>query len=289
VTFECRLSGDLTGEFRACAGPQSYSDLADGQYSFEVYARDAVGNVSEVATRTFTVDTVAPQLQFSAPTPAQGTETGSSPKFAWSASEAASFSCRLDGEPFGACTSPVALSGLAAGGHTFHLRAMDAAGNIGTASRTFQVVAPKPPVTPPAPPVAGPVPAPKTPSVAVINERTGRELTIRIAGIHRRIDLAELRRAGLRVTVVPAEGTRLIRFRIFRAGARAAGSRRPLITLYRRVNGSAKRTITLKVPRRVARRLRAGRYVLEVTPGADKRRLGKPSRRTFAIRERPAR
>jgi Bacterial Ig-like domain len=299
VTFGCRLNG---GRFRACAGPQSYSELADGRYSFEVHARDAAGNVSAVARRTFTVDTVAPQVLFSGPTPSPGTATGSSPTFAWSASEAAGFSCRLDGQPFGPCTSPLALSGLAAGGHTFDLRAVDAAGNVVTASRSFQVVVPQPPVTPPAPPVASgppvtqpaprvaaPAPAPEDPSVPVIQEGTGRALTVRIAGIDRRVDGAELQQAGLRVTVVPAEGTRLIRFRIFRAGARAAGSRRPLITLYRRVNGSAKRTITLKVPRRVARRVRAGRYVLEVTPGADKRRLGKPSRRTFAIRERPAR
>jgi Bacterial Ig-like domain len=303
VTFGCRLTGE---RFRACSGPQSYSDLADGEYSFEVHAKDAAGNVSAVARRTFTVDTVAPQVLFNGPTPAQGTPTGSSPTFAWSASEAGSFSCSLDGEPFGPCTSPLALSGVAAGGHRFDLRAMDEAGNVVTATRSFQVVVPPPPVTPPAPPVASdppvtppapraaaPAPAPAQPSGPVIEEGTGRELTVRIAGIDRRVDRAELQQAGVSVTVVPTEGTRLIRFRIFAAGsgreARAAGSRRPLITFYRRVSGSAKRTINVKVPRRVARRLRGGRYVMEVTAGANKRRLGKPSRSTFVIRERSAR
>jgi Bacterial Ig-like domain len=294
VSFGCRLTGE---QFRACSGPQSYSELADGEYSFEVHARDAAGNVSAVAKRTFTVDTVAPQVLFSGPTPAEGTATGSSPTFAWSAGDAVSFSCSLDGQPFGPCASPLTLSGLAAGGHTFDLRATDAAGNGITASRTFRVVAPQPqapapapgPATPPAPRVAAPAPAPEQSSGPVIEEGTGRELTVRIAGIDRRVDLAELQQAGVSATVVPAEGTRLIRFRIFRAGARAAGSRRPLITLYRRVNGSAKRTIALKVPRRVARRLRGGRYMLEVTPGTHKRRLGKPSRSTFVIRQRPAR
>jgi hypothetical protein len=301
-----QVSGDGTLEcaLRAAGQPAVWGDcpadgvftpdrpLSDGSYVFSVRAHEG-GPHGIAISRRFTVDTTPPAVLFSGPTPAQGTETGSSPTFAWSASEAASFSCRLDGEPLESCTSPVAVPGLAAGGHTFDLRVVDAAGNVGTASRKFQVVAPKPPVTPPArpappkppaPPVAAPAPAPKAPSVPVINEGTGRGLTIRIAGIHRRIDLAELKRAGLRVTVVPAERTRLVRFRIIRAGARAAGSRRPLITLYRRVNASAKRTIRLKVPPRVARRLRAGRYVLEVTPGADKQRLGKPSRRTFVIR-----
>jgi Bacterial Ig-like domain len=292
VSFGCRLTGE---QFRACAGPQSYSDLADGRYSFEVHARDAAGNMSAVARRVFTVDTVAPLVLFSAPTPGQGTETDSSPTLAWSAGGAVSSVCRLDGAAFAPCTSPVALSGLAAGSHTFDVRVSDAAGNLATESRSFHVVVPQAPVTPAAPQVAAP--APEEPSVRVVEQGPGRAPTIRIAEIDRRVNLADLRQEGVTVTVIPAEGTRLVRVRIFRAGggrgtgrgARAAAARRPLMTLYRRVSGTAKRTITVRPPRRVARRLTAGRYVLELTPAAHKRRLGKPSRRTLVVRGRPAR
>jgi hypothetical protein len=245
--------------------------------------------MSTVARRTFTVDTVAPQVLFTAPTPAQGAATGSSLTLAWGATEAVGFSCRFDGQPFAPCASPLAMSGFAPGGHSFDLRAVDAAGNVATASRLFEVLGP--PVTPPERGVADP----DDPGVRSVEQSTGRDLTIRIAGVDRRVNLAELRQEGVTITVIPAQGTQLVRFRIFRAAgsrtraAGAAAARRPLITLYRRISGNAKRKITLKPPRRLARRLTHGRYVLEVTPGAHKRHLGKPSRSTFVVHGRPAR
>jgi hypothetical protein len=53
----------------------------------------------------------------------------------------ARFECRMDGAPFGPCTSPAAYTGLVGGQHAFQVRAIDTAGAIDpTASeRTFTV------------------------------------------------------------------------------------------------------------------------------------------------------
>lgn len=59
-----------------------------------------------------------------------GTVTSTSASFSFAASEPASFACSLDGAAFVACSAPAAYSGLAAGSHSFQVRATDAAGNV---------------------------------------------------------------------------------------------------------------------------------------------------------------
>jgi Bacterial Ig domain/Chitobiase/beta-hexosaminidase C-terminal domain/CARDB len=52
----------------------------------------------------------------------------------------ASFACQLDGGGFHPCSSPQSYDGLAEGSHTFTVRAVDAAGNLGpAATRTWLV------------------------------------------------------------------------------------------------------------------------------------------------------
>jgi plastocyanin len=141
-TFECRLD---SAAYAPCTSPQSHTGLAQGEHTFSVRARDAAGNVDpSPATRTFTVDTVAPDTTIdSGPT---GTIGATSPQFTFSSEAGATFECRLDGPggatgTFGACTSPRTVGPLADGTYTFHVRARDAAGNTDTtpATRTFTV------------------------------------------------------------------------------------------------------------------------------------------------------
>ncbi len=108
ASFECRLDGPgaATGTFASCSNPKSYSDLADGNYTFRVRAIDANSNTDQTpATRSFTVDTTAPKTTIdSGPT---GTTSDTTPTFTFSSDESGStFQCRIDNAPFGACSGP---------------------------------------------------------------------------------------------------------------------------------------------------------------------------------------
>ena len=136
----------------------------DGGYTVHLLARDARGHAIRAAhpfTATFTVLTATPP----APTlgqypPAQTQATSAA--FAFSDGAAAvTFQCQLDGGAAATCASPVSYSGLAVGSHTFAVRAVDAAGNLSSASSYSWSVtaaassATTPPVsaaTPPPPP-----------------------------------------------------------------------------------------------------------------------------------------
>ena len=70
--------GATAGTCAACTSPRILGSLADGAYTFKVRATDAAGNVDATpATRTFTVDTAAPDTTIdSGPT---GTTTNATP------------------------------------------------------------------------------------------------------------------------------------------------------------------------------------------------------------------
>jgi hypothetical protein len=128
--------------------------LTDGAHHFTARATDAAGNQSAVSdARTFVVDTGAPDAPaLSGPS---GPINTAAPQFTFSTSEqGASFECALDSADFAACTSPLALSGISEGAHTFKVRAIDAAHNTGPVASTDFTVD----LTPPAEPtvVSGP-------------------------------------------------------------------------------------------------------------------------------------
>ncbi len=105
------------------------SGVPDGSRAFTATASDAAGNTSGAsAPRTVKVDTAAPETLVAAGP--SGTTPQTSAAFAFAGyPDAVSFECALDGAPFAACSSPVALSSLASGPHSFAVRATDAAGN----------------------------------------------------------------------------------------------------------------------------------------------------------------
>jgi hypothetical protein len=115
--------------------------VADGAHSYTARATDAAGNTSPASAAVgVTVDAAAPQTQIdSGPS---GTVASTSASFAFSADKAGStFLCSLDGAAFAACTSPKAYSGLAEGGHSFAVYAVDSLGHADAspATRTWTV------------------------------------------------------------------------------------------------------------------------------------------------------
>lgn len=140
VTFACSLDG---GAFAYCTNPAHYKALAGGTHSFGVRAADASGNTS-TASAQWTIDVQAPSVTIaSAP---DGTTTSTSASFTFSSNEPGStFQCSLDGGAYEGCASPKTYGDIAAGTHTFAVRAIDAVGNTGgPASHSWTVVVPLP-------------------------------------------------------------------------------------------------------------------------------------------------
>ena len=134
VTFECNLDA---GGYAPCTSPANYSALAQGVHTFAVRATDAAMHVdASPATRTWTVDTIPPDVMFTSG-PAEGATSGPRVAFGFTASEGA-LECSVDGAVFAACASPFAAN-IPAGAHSFRVRATDVAGNTTMATRNWTV------------------------------------------------------------------------------------------------------------------------------------------------------
>jgi hypothetical protein len=133
TSYECRLDAAL---FAACpnGGPQTYSNLAEGNHTFQVRGVNGSGPDPTPASYTWTVDTVAPSAIVD--THPVNPSPGGSAAFGFHASEAgAKFECSLakgiEADVFAACSSGKTYTKLADGGYTFKVKATDKAGNTG--------------------------------------------------------------------------------------------------------------------------------------------------------------
>lgn len=135
VVVRVRRGSDLVRRLAAtpAAGRWALSvALPDGDYTVEAEQGDRAGNAARTAARALVVDTAAPKLTF----------TG----LAFTSSEPATLVCRVDGGAWAACASPLQPS-LPDGRHTLHVRATDAAGNVGDGSVDFVIDTTGPVVT----------------------------------------------------------------------------------------------------------------------------------------------
>ena len=140
--FECKLDG---GSFATCPNTgKTYPGLLDGGHTFAVVAVNADGDADPTpATRSFSVDTTAPNTQIdSGPV---GTVATPDAAFTYSgipSGEVDHFECKLDSGSFATCPDiGKSYPGLLDGGHVFSVRAVDALDNadLTPATRGFSV------------------------------------------------------------------------------------------------------------------------------------------------------
>ncbi len=138
--FDCALDNRYLG---TCApkgadgtGTVTLSNLAEGEHTMRIYAVDGQDADYVPVTRTWTVDTIAPNVTLTA---------GADATFSFTSNEpSARFECRLDSDDFTPCMTGLKPS-LSAGEHRIAVRAIDRAGNVSaTATHTWSIAGPPP-------------------------------------------------------------------------------------------------------------------------------------------------
>src|SRR5262249_32082243 len=114
VTYACSDDG---GPFAPCTSPHNLTMLAQGSHAFAVRAPEAAGHADpSPATRTWSVDTIPPEIMYTM-APPEGGVVGPRVTFAFAVSDGV-IACSVDGAAFAACASPQAFN-LPAGPHQF--------------------------------------------------------------------------------------------------------------------------------------------------------------------------
>jgi hypothetical protein len=179
ATYQCTLD---SGSAASCdSGKVTYTQLANGQHSFDVVATETTTTTGAVAaqataTRTFVV-AVPPTATITSKPPDPSTSTDAT--FSFTADQpGATFECSLDGGGFGACTSPVSYHGLAQNKlHTFAVHAVSSDFGTGPpAGYQWQVKGPAP-TPPPPPPPPPPSPVETTITGSPANPTASRDAT----------------------------------------------------------------------------------------------------------------
>jgi Ca2+-binding RTX toxin-like protein len=124
--FLCRLDGAAAAE---CTSPKTYTGLANGTHTLQVYAEDSGGDAGPAVGWTWKVDATAPNAAIKKKPAAQ--TTSRTARFTFRSNEAGStFQCKLDRKAWKPCRSPKTYRNLKPGKHTFRVRAKDKAGNV---------------------------------------------------------------------------------------------------------------------------------------------------------------
>lgn len=104
--------------------------LSNGDGTKTVYAwyKDAVENISNVASDSIILDTIVPDTQIIIQPPPLSNLNSATFEFT-STEDGSTFQCQIDNGSYTTCTSPKSYSGLADGNHTFSVKVTDQADN----------------------------------------------------------------------------------------------------------------------------------------------------------------
>ena len=137
ATFECSLDGE---SWATCTSSKSLTGLTDGWHSFSVRGKSSNGT-GDASTVSWVADATPPAKPTVSST-AVGTTRQTGATVTWSAALEAgeTVTCSKDGGAFTTCgASPVSLSGLADGDHSFAVKAADSFGNAVTSTASWKV------------------------------------------------------------------------------------------------------------------------------------------------------
>jgi len=113
-------------------------DFASGATIADLAGNDLLG-IEPLVDEIYLLDNIAPVASIDPPTPADPSGSSAATFFFSSDDPTAVFEADLDGGGFLPAASPTALAGLADGPHAFTVRAIDEAGNAGTAGFSWWV------------------------------------------------------------------------------------------------------------------------------------------------------
>ncbi len=125
VTIECSVDASA---FAPCSSPLVLSGLAQGAHNLQVRAKDAIAITSAAASRSWTVDTVAPNTKITGG-PAKTTKSRKATLKFTSTETGSTFKCKLDKGAWKTCKSAKTYKNLKKGKHTFQVASTDKTGN----------------------------------------------------------------------------------------------------------------------------------------------------------------
>jgi hypothetical protein len=158
--FECSID---SASFTTCSSPAQFNNLGSGAHKLQVRAFDKVGNqVTPPTSFKWNVDATPPDTTITSANDGNnkivtsgGNTTSTSMTFTFSGSDIGvgmdHFECSIDGASFSACDTPLQVTNLTIGAHTFEVRAEDKVGNEGQMATAFlwTITSLPPPPTPP--------------------------------------------------------------------------------------------------------------------------------------------
>jgi hypothetical protein len=143
IAKNARASAAGTAKATASTPPGTYYVLACADHGRRVREVSETNNCT-ASLRRITI--VRPTITITSP--ANGTTTAATPKFGFTSNIPVNATCALDGSaPFACANGTTNIITAVSGGHTLAVRAVDAAGNVATATSIWTVDATRPIIT----------------------------------------------------------------------------------------------------------------------------------------------